>query len=188
MQRFANLVDELTYTQSRNRKLSLLTEYFLSTPDPDRGWALAALTDGLPLRIPLRRLLPEILTDVVDPVLYHLSRDYVGDTAETVALLWPDPVTGQPPVTLDAIVTAFATAPNTSHAEILKGFLDTLSPSGRFALLKLLGGAPRVGVSARLAKLSLAQAFELPITEIEEAWHAGNPPYLALFDWFTGFA
>jgi len=189
MQRFANLVDELTYTQSRNRKLSLLTEYFLSTPDPDRGWALAALTDGLPLRIPLRRLLPEILTDVVDPVLYHLSRDYVGDTAETVALLWPDPVTaGQRPVTLDAVVTAFATAPNTSHAEILKGFLDTLSPSGRFALLKLLGGAPRVGVSARLAKLSLAQAFELPITEIEEAWHAVNPPYLALFDWFTGNA
>lgn len=189
MQRFANLVDRLAYTQSRNRKLSLLTEYFLTTPDPDRGWALAALTDGLPLRIPLRRLLPEILDEIVDPVLYHLSRDYIGDTAETISLLWPEQHQSMPkrqPVTLDGVVAAFATAPSTSHAQILKGLLDTLDASGRFALLKLLGGAPRVGVSTRLAKLALAQAFEHSVTEIEEAWHAVQPPYLALFDWFTG--
>ncbi|MCV0368783.1 cisplatin damage response ATP-dependent DNA ligase [Filomicrobium sp.] len=189
MQRFANLVDSLAFTQSRNRKLSLLTDYFLTTSDPDRGWALAALTDGLPLRVPLRRILPEILADIVDPVLYHLSRDYVGDTAETVALLWPDRPEYQRDgarVTLDSVVTAFATAPNSSHAEILKGLLDALEPSSRFALLKLLGGAPRVGVSARLAKLALAQAFEQPVSEIEESWHAVDAPYLALFDWLNG--
>ena len=189
MQRFAELLDRLAYTQSRNRKLSLLTEYFVSTPDPDRGWALAALTDGLPLRIPLRRLLPELLNEIVDPVLYHLSRDYVGDTAETVALLWPQRTQTdeeRKPVSLDGVVSAFATAPSTAHAEILKRLLDSLDASGRFALLKLLGGAPRVGVSSRLAKLALAQAFEHSVSEIEETWHAVQPPYLALFDWFTG--
>src|SRR5690606_35146607 len=112
--------------------------------------------------------------------------DYVGDTAETVSLIWPrQPASTQhqKSVTLDEVVSAFATAPRASHAQILKGLLDSLDPSGRFALLKLLGGAPRVGVSARLAKLALAQAFEHNVLEIEETWHAVEPPYLALFDW-----
>jgi DNA ligase 1 len=90
MQAFAGLIDRLVYTPSRNRKLDALAEYFRDTPDPDRGYALAALTDGLFVRLPLRRILAQLLEPHVDPVLYRLSRDYVGDTAETVALLWPE--------------------------------------------------------------------------------------------------
>ena len=90
MRAFARLLDCLVYTQSRNRKVSLLGRYFRTAPDPDRGWALAALTDGVPLRLPLRRMLMDLVSRFIDPVLYRLSRDYVGDTAETVALLWPD--------------------------------------------------------------------------------------------------
>ena len=90
MQQFANLLDCLTTTPSRNGKLGLLVEYFRAAPDPDRGFALAALTDGLFPRLPLRRALGELMADKIDPVLYQLSRDYVGDTAETVSLLWPD--------------------------------------------------------------------------------------------------
>ena len=90
MRAFARLLDCLVYTQSRNRKVALLGRYFRATPDPDRGWALAALTDGVPVRLPLRRMLMDLVSRFIDPVLYRLSRDYVGDTAETVALLWPD--------------------------------------------------------------------------------------------------
>ena len=90
MQQFALLLDCLTTTPSRNGKLALLVEYFRDAPDPDRGFALAALTDGLFPRLPLRRALGELMADKIDPVLYQLSRDYVGDTAETVSLLWPD--------------------------------------------------------------------------------------------------
>src|SRR6185437_4181031 len=90
MHAFARLLDCLVYTQSRNRKVALLGRYFRATPDPDRGWALAALTDGVPVRLPLRRMLMDLVSRFIDPVLYRLSRDYVGDTAETVALLWPD--------------------------------------------------------------------------------------------------
>jgi hypothetical protein len=90
MQSFAELLDRLVYTTARNAKLKLLADYFRTTPDPDRGWALAALTDGLPLRLPIRKTLSTILEPHVDPLLYRLSRDYVGDTAETVSLLWPD--------------------------------------------------------------------------------------------------
>ena len=47
MKRFAALLDRLVYTPSRNGKLRLLADYFRRTPDPDRGWALAALTGVL---------------------------------------------------------------------------------------------------------------------------------------------
>ncbi len=187
MQRFASLLDNLAYTQSRNRKLALLADYFVNTPDPDRGWTLAALTDGLPVSLPLRRILPELLSATVDPELYRLSRDYVGDTAETVSLLWPEQTgkTAAPPA-LSTVVTDFETAAKEHIPQLLSNTLDRLDISGRFALLKLLGGAPRVGVSARLAKTALAQAFNQDVGEIEEVWHSVDPPYLELFAWLNG--
>ena len=91
MKRFADLLDRLSYSPSRNAKLRLMADYFRATPDPDRGWALATLTDGLPFSFPLRRTLTDLMASRMDPVLFHLSRDYVGDTAETIALVWDSP-------------------------------------------------------------------------------------------------
>ena len=68
-----------------------MADYFRATPDPDRGWALAALTDGLPFSFPLRRTLVDMMARRMDPELFRLSRDYVGDTAETIALVWDAP-------------------------------------------------------------------------------------------------
>ena len=59
MKAFAELLDRLAYTPSRNDKLRLLADYFAGTRDPDRGFALAALTDGLFFRLPLRRILSD---------------------------------------------------------------------------------------------------------------------------------
>jgi DNA ligase-1 len=64
--------------------------------------------------------------------------------------------------------------------------LDHLDSSGRYALIKLATGALRVGVSARLAKTALAQAFGLDVDEVEELWHGLEPPYAPLFDWAEG--
>lgn len=183
MQAFAALLDGLVYTQSRNRKVALLVRYFRSTPDPDRGWALAALTDGVPLRFPLRRMLAELTSRFIDPVLYKLSRDYVGDTAETVALLWPERKTNNPPASLDIVIRELSVGTSAEKTERLGHLLDTLDPSGRWALLKFIGGAPRVGVSARLARTAVAEAFGREVSEIEEIWHALAPPYLDLFAW-----
>ena len=110
MERFAELLDRLVYTTARNAKLKLLTDYFRTTPDPDRGWALSALTDGLPLRLPIRRTLQTILEPYVDPELYRLSRDYVGDTAETVSLLWPDHRDADPPRLREVVETIKASS------------------------------------------------------------------------------
>ncbi len=186
MQRFATLLDRLVYSQARNAKLKLLEDYFRAEPDPDRGYALAALTDGLPIRLPLRRILAGLVEPFADPVLYQLSRDYVGDTAETVALLWPDRADrGPAPSVSEVAETLIRTPPNRAPALIAR-WLDTLDSTGRFALLKLMTGALRVGVSARLAKTALASVGNVDVAEIEEVWHAVSPPYADLFAWIDG--
>jgi DNA ligase-1 len=186
MEPFARLLDALVVTPARNRKIELLERYFRQAPDPDRGWALAALSDGLPLRLPLKRILVELMAQRVDPVLYKLSRDYVGDTAETVALLWPDaPGAGSPPA-LGHIVESLKHTPTSRLGPVLAQMLDTMTATQRWALLKLVGGAPRVGVSARLVKTALASALGSSLEDVEEVWHAVAPPYAELFAWLEG--
>ncbi len=183
MKAFATLLDRLTYTPSRNGKLTLMRNYFRATPDPDRGFALAALTDGLPISFPLRRVLADIGESRFDPELFRLSRHDVGDTAETVALIWPVTQAGADAPRLSDVVAAVSAAGRGGHAALLTQWLDRLDATGRWALLKFLSGAPRVGVSARLAKQAVADAFGQGVDDIEELWHGLAPPYLQLFDW-----
>lgn len=193
MDRFAALLDRLVLTPQRNRKIALLSAYLSATPDPDRGWAIATLTDGLPLRLSWRRALLDLMAERVDPHLYKLSRDYIGDTAETVALLWPEPAatdlahTPTPP-RLAEVVEAFRTATRGQLPGLIASHLDRLDANGRWAFIKLLGGAPRAGVSARLAKVALAEWKNRDSSEIEEVWHALEPPYAELFAWLDGDA
>ncbi|MGK2923300.1 MAG: cisplatin damage response ATP-dependent DNA ligase, partial [Methyloceanibacter sp.] len=188
MKAFSALLDRLAYTPSRNDKLRLMADYFASVPDPDRGYALAVLTDGLFFRVPFRRIFAEMLEARVDPVLFKLSRDYVGDTAETISLLWPAHEESQDPPRLADVVERVQTVNPTEVPQLLAGWLDRLDATGRWALLKLLTGALRVGVSARLAKTALAQWSGKPLSEIEEVWHGLAPPYLPLFAWLTDLA
>jgi DNA ligase 1 len=185
---FSALLDRLAYTPSRNDKLRLLADYFANTPDPDRGYALAALTDGLFFRLPLRRILGELIEARIDPVLFGLSRDYVGDTAETIALIWPAEGRGQEPLRLASMVETVQSVHPMEFPLLLTKWLDQLDVTERWALLKLLTGALRVGVSARLAKTALAEWSAKPLAEIEEVWHGLSPPYLELFAWLSGEA
>ncbi|PNB45975.1 ATP-dependent DNA ligase, partial [Pseudomonas sp. FW305-130] len=86
MRAFADLLDGLIYTRSRNAKLKLIVDYLRAVPDPDRGWAMAALTGELDLPGVKPAVIRALIEERVDPVLFRMSRDYVGDTAETVAL------------------------------------------------------------------------------------------------------
>src|ERR1700747_937180 len=89
MNRFAALLDRLAYEPGRNNKLRLLTAYFREVGDPDRGYALAALTGALSFRHAKPGLIRDLIAARTDPVLFGLSYDYVGDLSETVALMWP---------------------------------------------------------------------------------------------------
>ena len=186
MKKFAELLDRLSYTPSRNGKLTLLQDYFRTTADPDRGFALAAFTDKLPLRLPLRKIITILSETRFDPVLYRLSRDYVGDSAETLALIWEPRSKSASPAGLTAIVETLRHASTSTMAAQIAKLLDQLNSVERWALLKFLSGALRVGVSARLAKYSLALAFSKDLSEIEELWHGQTPPYVELFEWLVG--
>lgn len=189
MERFAALLSNLIYTRSRNRKLALLADYLKTTPDPDRGWALAGLTGELSFPAIKSGLIRELIKERVDPVLFSLSRDFVGDTAETVSLLWPAPPRqASAALSVSEAVSVLAPASRVTAKPALAGLLDRLDEDGRFALLKLGTGALRIGVSARLAKTAFAQAFSVPLDEVEELWHAVRPPYTELFAWATGTA
>ena len=89
MNRFAELLDRLAYEPGRNNKLRLITAYFREASDPDRGYALAALTGALSFKHAKPGLIRDLIADRTDPVLFALSYDYVGDLSETVALMWP---------------------------------------------------------------------------------------------------
>ena len=182
MKAFSTLLDRLTYAPGRNAKLALLAEYFRATPDPDRGYALAALTEELDLGIQSRKLLLDLSLIHVSEPLYRLARDYVGDSAETLSLIWPDKADQKPPQLSDVIVQI----KQIKKADILgrvSSWLDDLDVNGRWALLKLLTGANRAGVSSRLSKLAVAQAFTKDVDDIEQIWHALAPPYTSLFAW-----
>ncbi len=191
MREFSQLLDGLVYTRSRNAKLKLIGDYLRRTPDPDRGYALAALTGELNLPAVKPAAIRSIAEERIDPTLFYMSWDYVGDLAETVALLWPKAV-DQPSeiddgtLRISNVVERLASLGRSEAPQALAGMLDHLDASGRYALLKLATGELRIGVSARLAKLALANAFNLDVDAVEEVWHGIGPPYLPLFDWAEG--
>ncbi len=192
MHAFAALLDSLIYTRSRNAKLKLIGDYLRATPDPDRGWAMAALTGDLDLPGVKPAVIRALIEERVDPVLFRMSRDFVGDTAETVALLWPAPVV-PPPVdeaalSVTGVVETLLSLSRSDAPRALASMLDRLDAEERFALLKMATGELRVGVSARLAKTGLAQAFGLDVDAVEEVWHGLAPPYAPLFAWGQGQA
>jgi DNA ligase-1 len=244
MNRFAELLDRLAYEPGRNNKLRLITNYFRAVEDPDRGYALAALTGALSFKHAKPGLIRDLIASRTDPVLFALSYDYVGDLSETVALMWPSSVISPPPAseasggegsgmggvsanslsesklrdpppptpprhaqgrveggakkalghnnppppTLTEVVTTLRTLGKTELPRQLTRWLDELDETGRWALLKLVTGAMRIGVSARLAKTAAAALGDKDPHELELMWPGLAPPYLELFAWLEGRA
>jgi DNA ligase 1 len=231
MNRFAELLDRLAYEPSRNSKLRLMIDYFRSTGDPERGWALAALTGGLSFPHAKAGLIRSLIAERTDPVLFELSYDYVGDLSETVALMWPtqsapSSLTGEGPgggsgggveamtflrhlstptpdpspqeegespskehtLTLTDVVETLARLGKAQLPRQLARWLDALDETGRWALIKLVTGGLRVGVSARLAKTAVAALGDKDVHDVEVIWPALAPPYRELFAWLEGRA
>ncbi len=205
MNRFAWLLDRLAYEPRRNGKLALIADYLRTTPDPDRGFALAAMTGGLVFQNAKPGLIRALIAERTDPVLFALSYDYVGDLSETVALMWPATSLSSPrgggeapppagvvaghnraPLTLPDVVAGLRNSGKTELPRLIASWLDALDETGRWALLKLITGALRIGVSARLAKTAAASLGGVAADEVEQVWHGLEPPYAPLFAWLEG--
>jgi DNA ligase-1 len=227
MNRFAELLDRLAYEPARNNKLRLITDYFRFTPDPERGWALAALTGALSFPHAKAGLIRSLIAERTDPVLFELSYDYVGDLSETVALMWPTPLAQRAPsplvgegrgggsggevaivdtsespldphpypspqgggeLSLTTVIETLSTLGKAQLPKQLARWLDALDETGRWALIKLVTGGLRIGVSARLAKTAVAALSGTDAQDIELLWPGLTPPYLDLFAWLEGRA
>jgi DNA ligase-1 len=187
MQAFATLLDRLVLTPSRNGKLRLLADYFSAAPDPDRGYALAALTGDLSIASVKPAMLRGLAVERLDEVLFGYSWDYVGDLAETIALVWPARHEGDGGTPrLSEVVEALRLSSRLEGPRVVERLLDRLDASARYALLKLVTGELRVGVTARLAKQALARLSGKDVIEIEEIWHGLAPPFVELFAWLEG--
>ena len=186
MNRFAWLLDRLAYEPRRNAKLALITDYLRTTPDPDRGLALAAMTGGLSFRNAKPGLIRALIAERTDPVLFALSYDYVGDLSETVALMWPARHGANDVPHLPDVVAGLNEAGKSELPKLVASWLDALDETGRWALLKLITGSLRIGVSARLAKTAAANLGGVPADEVEHVWHGLEAPYVELFAWLEG--
>ena len=201
MNRFAELLARLAYEPGRNNKLRLLTCYFREAEDPDRGYALAALTGALSFQYAKAGVIRTLIAERTDPVLFELSYDYVGDLSETVALMWPAPQARSVPSpasgggkgggiapSLTEVVETLATLGKAQLPKQLARWLEGLDETGRWALLKLVTGGLRIGVSARLAKTAAASLGGKEPNEVEILWPGLSPPYAELFAWLEGRA
>lgn len=206
MNRFAALLDRMAYEAGRNAKIRLMADYFRTTPDPERGYALAALTGVLSFANAKPGLVRTLIMERADPVLFEMSYDYVGDLSETVALMWPQAsgTAGHAPL-LSEIVHGLSTLSKATLPRRLADWLDGLDETGRWALLKLITGSMRVGASARLAKTAVASLSQgnlgqgnlgranpgsgitnITPDDVELVWPGLAPPYEDLFAWVEG--
>ncbi|MGF1622686.1 MAG: cisplatin damage response ATP-dependent DNA ligase [Rhodomicrobiaceae bacterium] len=191
MRAFADLLDRLYFTYSNLAKTALLHDYLRHTPDPDRGWAVAAIAGELRFDLFKRALVRDLIVERTDPTLFAMSYDYVGETAETVAHLWPTPpdrMPGQDLPPLHEVISEFRERTKPEIRLYLAELLDRATPQQRWALLKLGTQALRVGVSARFMKRALAEYGGVAVSEVEEVWHGLAPPYEELFEWLEGRA
>ena len=191
MERFSELLDDLYFTNSNLAKEMILTNYLRSAPDPGRGWALAAIAGTLSFDLFKRNVIKSLMMERMDPFLFDMSRDYVGEMSETVALAWPqspDPVRLNRLPELSEVIEEFKSRDKAGIRAYLILLLDNMSPPQRWALLKLGTRGLRIGMSARTVKQTLAKMKDVDVDVIESIWHGLTPPYHDLFAWIDGKA
>jgi len=188
MEAFSHLLEQLYYTAGTKAKAQLIADYIANTPDPDRGWAIAAMAGTLRFDFFKRNTVKKLITDHTDPALFSMSYDYVGEVSETVAHLWPYSEPTQTLPSLTEIVETFSSVSKQKVSETLANYLTIMTPAQRWALLKLGTRGLRIGVSARSIKQILADYGNKDIKEIEKLWHAVTPPYVDMLSWLEGTA
>lgn len=146
MNRLAALIDRLT-TAGDEARQRLLADYFATVADPDRAIAanlLAGARTWHRARLPFVRGVAEAR---LDPTLFALSADHVGDLGETIALLWPARAGANRDPSLTEIAEGLSSLGKSELPKRIESWLDALDANGRWLLIKLVTGGFRSPVA-----------------------------------------
>lgn len=168
MRRFTALYRALDRTTRTSEKVAALEAYFREAPPEDAAWALAALTGRRGRRPVSTADLRVWVAEVAGLPLWLVEESYdaVGDLAETLALLLPEPEPDRVPPPLHQVMEAWILPlrempPEARRTRLLHAWRH-LALEERFLFHKLLTGGFRVGVGTRLVTRALASVAGIP--------------------------
>ncbi|HEX6722549.1 MAG TPA: ATP-dependent DNA ligase, partial [Burkholderiaceae bacterium] len=173
MKAFAALFTEIDASTSTARKVNAMQRYFASAPPADAAWAAYFLAGGKPRQTVPTAVMVGSACDVagIEPWLFDACYQAVGDLAETIAHVLPlntdsgtDDASREDTGLAEWIeqrLMPLRGQPVPVQAEALTRWWQQLDDNEAFLLIKLIGGAFRVGVSKLLVQRALAQTAGL---------------------------
>ncbi len=173
MKRFADLFAELDATTSTSAKVTALQRYLGAVDDADAAWAVYFLSGGKPRQLiktaQLRALAEE--ASGLPAWLFDASYQTVGDLAETIALVLPAPesadgLSASLSDWMEQRLLPLRGQGDDAVAVALRAWWRELDATGRFLLVKLVGGGFRVGVSKLLVQRAIAQHAGLDAKQV----------------------
>jgi len=188
MKRFAALFAALDGTTATNAKVAALADYFRTAPDEDRLWTIALLSGRRPRRSVTTTELREWAAEAAGLPLWLFEESYpvVGDLAETIALVLPEPRDTSDRTLADwiGLIRAQSGRPSAERKAAILDAWARLAPEERFLFNKLITGGFRMGVSQRLMTRALARATGMDEAELAHrlmgAWTPETVSYRAL--------
>ena len=193
MQAFQALFHHLDQVTGTRAKVSLLVEHFRSVPTADAAWSLALLLGKRRRRLITGRRLRTIIEQRggIPEWLVAECHGQVGDSAETISLLWPairdkvDPVRSDLPTIpgdqplhwwMESLLPSISSLKDDDEANAVLQLWQSVPEQQHFVINKLLTGGFRVGVSTGLISRALAEAFDLDTELIVQRLMGGFEP------------
>lgn len=165
MRSFSELFKKIEHTTSTNAKVDALVEFFEVSEDKDKLWAIALFTHRRPKRTistSLMRIWAAEEASIPD-WLFEDSYHIVGDLAETISLVLPNPETKHVK-SLDDWIIEMIDQKEKAESEKKQWILSAwsgLEKDERFLFNKLITGGFRIGVSQRLITKALAKHLNI---------------------------
>ncbi|WP_276133696.1 ATP-dependent DNA ligase [Polluticoccus soli] len=186
MQRFAQLIQQVTNTTRTNDKRDALVQYLREAPDADKLWLVALFTGRRPRRIISSSLLSEWCLELVNLPGWLFGESYgvVGDLAETIALMLPEPTHKEKSLSLADMMEEFRKLQSADDAAKKAFVLDQwkrLSKDACLVFNKLITGGFRVGVSQNLVIQALAIYAEKEVQAVAHMISGNWDPYSTSF-------
>ena len=164
MIRFTQLYQELDSSTKTSVKLKALISYLKEASDEDKMWAIALFTHRRPRRTIQTSFLRAWAAELskIPDWLFEESYHIVGDLAESISLILPQPQKKEEK-SLSEWILNIINQKDKSELEKKKFIVDAwsgLDQDERFIFNKLITGGFRIGVSQKMINKALSKVLE----------------------------